>query len=451
MATTTQKKRGSFSSSIGFILAAAGSAIGLGNLWKFPYVAGSCGGGIFFIFYIFFVAVLGVPIILTEMAIGRKTQLSTVAAYKSLSPKWAFIGLLGVISSFVVLSYYSVVGGWVLKYAFTYLTGGDFGANTPGYFQNFVQSPVEPVIWHIIFMLICAVIILGGVEKGIEKASKIMLPGLFVLIAFIAVRSVTLDGAAKGLKFLFVPNFEAVDSFSHLTNTLTSAMGQVFFSLGLGMGSMITYGSYLQKDSDMQKDAVLITVLDTLMAVLSGITILPAVFAFGFRPEAGTGLLFETLPQIFASLPFGRLFGFVFFVLAFFAAATSGIALLEVIAAFLIDDFGWKRKKATFIMAGIAALIGVFVSLSMGSLSNLRIGELNLFDSMAFLTDKILMPIAALFTCIFVGYFLGVDEIFSEVECAAHKFAWKKTFSALIKYVAPVLIAVIFVMGVIPR
>ena len=445
------QKRGNFTSSLGFILAAAGSAIGLGNLWKFPYVAGNNGGGLFFLLFIVFTLILGIPIILAEMAIGRKTQLSTVGAYKSLNKNWAFVGGIGVLCSFIILSYYSVVGGWVLKYIFTYLTGANFGASKPGYFEEFIKNPVEPAIWHLIFMGICAVIILGGVVKGIEQASKIMLPGLFILIIIIAIRSVTLDGAVEGLKFLFIPNLEAFNSFSHLANTIASAMGQVFFSLSLGLGITITYGSYLKKDSNLQKDTIFIVGADTLIAIFSGLTVLPAVFAFGFKPTSGPGLIFETLPAVFESMPFGAIFGLLFFILVFFAAATSAMALLEVVAAFFIDTFGWKRKKATLLMASIMAVIGIFASLSMGRLEHIHIFDLNLFDAMGFLTDKILMPIAAMLMCIFVGYVLGTEPLAEEIECGAKGFKLKKVFSVIIKYVAPILILIIFVMGLFPQ
>ncbi len=446
------QKRGQFTSSLGFILAAAGSAVGLGNLWKFPYITGANGGGIFLLFYIIFVCLLGIPILLTEMAIGRKTQMSAVGAYKKLNKKWTFVGVIGVICAFVICSYYSVIGGWVLKYIASYATGGNFGTNTKDYFNNFVTSPVEPVVWHLIFMLFCAVVVVGGVAKGIENASKIMLPLLFVIIVVVAIRSATLQGGEEGLKFLFVPNFGAVDSFGDVANALVSAMGQVFFSLSLGMGITITYGSYLKRDSNMPKDTAVIAGLDTLMAILSGIAILPAVFAFGFTPEAGPGLIFETLPSVFAEMPVGNLFGLLFFILVFFAAATSAIALLEVVAAFLIDSFHWSRKKATILMSCLMGGVGVIASLSMGLWSGFTIAGMNIFDAMGYLTDKILMPLAAMLMCIFVGHVWGIQPVIDEIQIGMKgAFKLRRTFSVILKYIAPVLIFVIFIMGLITQ
>ena len=278
MAKTKQAHgRGHFTSTLGFIMASAGAAVGLGNLWKFPYVAGKSGGGLFLILYLVFIVVLGIPIMLTEMTLGRHTQLNAVGAYRKLNKKWTFVGALGVLCAFTILSYYSVVGGWVMKYIFSYLEGGHFGGDTVAYYQNFVASPVEPVVWHLIFMAVCALVVIGGVAKGIEKASKFMLPGLFILLIVIAIRSVTLDGAVEGLKFFFVPDFYAVDTFPKLANTIVQALGQVFFSLSLGLGITITYGSYLKRDSNMIKDSATVCGLDTLCALLSGVAILPAV------------------------------------------------------------------------------------------------------------------------------------------------------------------------------
>ncbi|WP_312644207.1 sodium-dependent transporter [Hydrogenoanaerobacterium sp.] len=450
MSQSPKHHRGQFTSSFGFILAAAGSAIGLGNLWKFPYVAGNSGGGFFIVFYFLFALILGVPIMLAEMSIGRKTELNPIGAFQKLNKKWTFVGVLCCVCAFIILSYYSVVGGWVLKYIFAYLTGGNFGTDTSAYFGNFISSAFEPAIWHIIFMAFCALVVIGGVAKGIEKASKFMLPCLFILIVVVAIRSVTLPGGMEGVKFLLVPKFDAIGSLRELSNVMVLAMGQIFFSLSLGLGIAITYGSYLKKDSNLQKDAFVIVGLDTLMAVLSGLAILPAVFAFGFAPTAGPGLIFETLPSVFDSMPLGIVFGLLFFILVFFAAATSAIALLEVVAAYFIDHFRWSRIKATVLMAFVMGVIGIFASLSMGPLAGFTIGGMNLFDAMGFLTDKILMPIGAFCICIFVGYVWGVDKVAAEVQHHGVKFHILRFFNVCIKYIAPALILVILVMGLIP-
>lgn len=451
MSKESINKRGSFSSSLGFVIAAAGSAIGLGNLWKFPYIAGSSGGGLFLLLYILFVIILGIPLLLAEMSLGRKTQLSAVGAYKSLNKKWSFVGGICVACSFIILSYYSVVGGWVLKYCWTYLAGGRFGVDKQAYFSNFISNPTEPAMWHILFIGICAAIIILGVEKGIEASSKILLPGLFVLIIIVAIRSCTLEGSLEGIKFMFVPKFEAISDLKHFIDVVFSAMGQVFFSLSLGLGITITYGSYLKKDTNLQKNSLIVSGLDTLVAVLAGLAIFPAVFAFGYEPAAGPGLIFGILPAVFESMSFGSILGFAFFVLIFIAAATSAMALLEVTTAFLIDNFGWKRVTATITMASLIAIVGVFASLSMGSLSNLKVFGLNIFNVMAYLTDKILMPLGAMFMCIFVGYILGPDKLSDEIEYGSKSFKFRKPFSLVLKYIAPLIIAGIFVMGLFTK
>lgn len=446
-----QQKRGHFTSPLGFVLAAAGSAIGLGNLWKFPYVAGSTGGGWFLLFYLIFIVVLGVPILISEMAIGRGTQLSAIGAYHKINKRWTFVGVIGVVCSFVILSYYSVVGGWVLKYMAAYITGANLGENTAEYFARFISRPVEPAIWHLVFMAFCAVVVIGGVVKGIEKVSRILLPCLFVLVVVVALRSVTLPNAIEGLRFLFVPKAETVNSFSALAQSIVAAMGQVFFSLSLGLGITITYGSYLKKESDLIKNSAVILTLDTIIAILAGVAILPAVFSFGFRPTAGPGLVFETLPAVFASMPFGKLFGLLFFFLVFIAAATSAIALLEVVSAFFIDNYHWSRKNATIIMAAAMAGIGVFASLSFGLLGGIQIAGMNLFDALGFFTDKILMPLSAFFMCLFVGHIWGIDAISREIEIgAARGFRQRALYGVVIRYVAPVLILIIFIIGLLP-
>ncbi len=442
-----QANRGSFSSSIGFILAAAGSAIGLGNLWKFPYVAGNSGGGFFIIAYFLFALILGVPVMLSEMVIGRNTNLNAIGAFQRLNKKWTFVGAIGVIGAFLILSYYSIVGGWVLKYIFSYLIGADFGADKVAYFNNFVASPVEPVIFHLLFLGLTACVVTLGVSGGIEKASKFMLPALFILLIGLVIRSLTLPNAIEGVKFLFVPNTEVFKDASTTSNMLLSAMGQIFFSLSLGMGIMVTYGSYIKKDSNLTTNTFFIIGLDTLMALLSGLVILPAVFSFGYEPAAGPGLIFSIIPAIFEIMPFGSIFGLLFFTLVFLAAITSSMSLLEVVSAYFIDTYKWNRKKVTFILAIAMGIVGIFASLSMGPLSHVTIGGLNIFDTLGFITDKLLMPIGAFCTTIFVGYIWGLNNVKAEVELNGMKFYFYRAYSILIRYIAPVLIFIIFVMG----
>lgn len=443
--------RGHFSSSLGFILAATGSAIGLGNLWKFPYVAGSSGGGYFVIFYLLFTLILGVPLMLTEISIGRKTKLNAIGAFKKLDKKWSFVGATGVIASFIILSYYSVVGGWVLKYFFTYITGANFGNDTAKFFTDFISSPVEPIIWHLLFLAVTATIVIGGIAKGIEKVSKIMLPGLFVLMIVVAIRSLTLEGASEGVKFFLKPDASQFSSFSSTVSVMGQALGQVFFSLSLGTGIAITYGSYLKKDSNLPKNATIIAGLDSLIAILAGLAILPAVFALGFEPAAGPGLIFEILPAVFASMPLGTVFGLVFFILVFFAAVTSAMSMLEVVTAYFIDTFGMKRRNASILLASLMGIVGIFASLSFGPLSDVSIFGMNIFDSLGFVTDKILMPLTSIMTCIFIGHRYKVSRLAEEIEIGTKSgtFTWKRLYNFIISWIAPVLILFIFVFEII--
>ncbi len=443
------KSRGSFSSSFGFIVSAAGSAIGLGNLWKFPYMAGSHGGGIFLISYLIFAVLLGVPLLLAETSLGRKSQLSAIGAFKVLNKKWEIAGILGVVCSFIILCYYSVVGGWILKYCWEYMKGAKFGYNKQQFFDNFIKSPVEPIFWHVLFILICAIIIICGVEKGIEATSKIMIPCLFILMTVIAIYGCSLNGAMEGIKFLFFPRFDAINSIHDIGSLFLSSMGQVFFSLSLGFGVMITYGSYLKKDTDLSQNTIIVAILGTIVAIFAGIAIFPAIFALGYEPAAGPGLIFGVLPAVFESMPFGIVLGFTFFVLVFIAAATSAMGLLEVISATLIDMFSWKRKTATIVMSSVAAFVGMFASLSMGVLSDIRIFNMNIFNVMVYLSDKILIPIGSILVCIFIGYVLKPDQICDEIERGtSNKFKFRKSFSIIMKFVAPILILIIFIMGV---
>lgn len=445
----TTSNRGSFNSSLGFIMATAGSAIGLGNLWKFPYIAGMNGGGVFILFYIIFVILLGRAILMAEMSIGRNTRQSIVGAYQKINKKWTFLGIMGVVCCFIILSYYSVVGGWVLKYIAAYFTGGNFGGNTSDYFSSFVASPLPPVFWHILFMFLTAAVIIFGVSKGIEKASKVLLPGLFVLVIVVAIRSASLEGGIEGIKFLFIPDWSVFASPQRLFSIIAAAMGQVFFSLSLGFGITLTYGSYMKKDTNIAESSLTVVSLDTIMALISGIAILPAVFAFGFEPSAGPGLIFETLPSIFSSMPMGNIFGLIFFILVFFAAITSSMALLEVVTAFLIDSFHWSRKKATIVMSSLIALLGVFASLSMGVLSGFTVAEMNLFDSLSYITDKILIPVSAILTCIFIGHVWGTENAVEEIEQDSVRLKGKRIFTLTIKYIAPIIISIVFVMGLL--
>ncbi|MGL5049360.1 MAG: sodium-dependent transporter, partial [Fusobacteriaceae bacterium] len=392
-------KRGNWSSSIGFILAAAGSAIGLGNLWKFPYQAGKNGGGAFVLVYLLLVLILGFTLILGEMIVGRKGKSDAFGSYNKIKKGWGIVGGIGILTCYIILSYYSVIGGWVLKYILDFVTGGISG--DPGaHFGGFISNSFSPLIYLSLFLGATAFIVLKGVAGGIEKASKIMMPTLFAFLIIIVIRSVTLEGASAGIEFFLKPDFSVITGA-----VILSALGQVFFSLSIGMAVMITYGSYLPKDTNMLKSALIIPALDTLVALLAGLAVLPAVFAFGLEPSAGPGLMFITLPKVFEQLPFGNFFGIIFFVLVLFAALTSSISLLEVPVAFLVDQLGWNRKKAIGIL-----LIGLFIlavpaSLSMGIMENVNIFfGMNFFDFLCYLTDNLFLPIGGLLLCIFIGF-----------------------------------------------
>ncbi len=426
-------------------MAATGSAIGLGNLWKFPYLAGRNGGALFLLLYLFFLILLGVPILMSEMALGRSTRKNAIDAYAAISPKWRFAGMLGVLCAFLILSYYSVVGGWVMKYISAFLTGG-VGEDTAGYFDSFVSRPAEPILWHFAFMVVCLVIVTGGISKGIERVSKLLLPALLLFIVILAVYGLTLDGAMEGVRFFLVPDFSAVHSVGDLGEIVLHAVGQVFFSLSLGMGTIITYGSYLGGDARLQKSAVAIPMLDTLVAVLAGFATLPAVFAFGFAPQGGPGLIFQTLPAVFQDMRFGVFFGLLFFLLVFFAAVTSGISLLEVVASYLIDHFHWKRFYAALLPAALMFVLGTFASLSFGPLAGLRFGSMNLFDFLSHVSDRLLLPLGGFFLCIFVGYIWGTDRAYDELSNhGALRFRMRRAYAAVLKYVAPAVILIIFV------
>lgn len=438
-------KREHWSSSFGFIMAAASAAIGLGNLWKFPYVVGMNGGALFLIVYLVLMFFIGVPILISEMALGRHTQLNAVGAYKKISKKWEFVGALGIICAFVILAYYSVVGGWVIKYIYSYFIGANLSSPSD-FFNIFVAKQYEPIIWQFGFIAASAVIVMAGISNGIEKISKILLPTLIILIIVVMIKALTLPNAIKGVKFFIVPNFNDIKSFGDVGRIFLTAMGQVFFSLSLGMGAIITYGSYLGKGTNIQKDGIIIPLLDSAIAVLAGFTILPAVFSFGFAPQAGPGLIFQTLPAVFNHMVGGRLLGLVFFLIVFFAAITSAISLLEVIASYLIDTFRWSRLTSTILPSVLIFVVGSFASLSFGPLKHMLIFNMSFFDFCTFITDKLLMPIGGFLLCVFVGYIWGIRNVTEELSNKGTvSFKLRGVYSIIIKYVAPVAILIIFI------
>lgn len=449
MSNLNQKQeRDQWGSKIGFILAAAGSAVGLGNLWKFPYTAGENGGGAFVLVYLVMVLLVGFTLMMGELVLGRYTQLSPVGAYRKLKEKWAWVGFIGVLASFIILTFYSVIGGWVIKYIVTALQGGfnttDIGV-LEGIFANFIGNPVEPLVYHGIFMLITLIIVMGGISGGIEKASKVLMPGLFIMMIIVMIRALTLDGAMEGVRFLFQPDFSKING-----KVIVAAMGQVFFSLSLGMGIIITYGSYLGKDENIPQASFFIPALDTILALLAGLTILPAVFALGFSPDSGPGLLFITLPGVFAKMPLGSFFAILFFLLVLFAAVTSSISLLEVSVSYFVDGFKWSRKSATITLGIAAFLIGIPSSLANGVWGEFTlIKGLNFFDSMSFFAEDILLPLAGLLLAIFIGWVWGVDKAINEITNDGKiKFSLAGIWGFIIKWVAPIAIFIILLQSV---
>lgn len=437
------KGRDQWSSKFGFIMAAAGSAIGLGNIWKFPYMAGTNGGAIFVFIYIVFLILLGIPILLSEMSIGRFAGLNAVDSCKKVHPKFGFVGMFGIIGSFVILSYYSVVGGWIMKYIVKEISSSGVSAD---YFSSYTAQTVEPVIWTVAFLLITAVIVMGGVSKGIERVSSILLPILFVILVFVMIYSLTLPNAIEGVKFFLVPDFSQINSISDIGTIALNAMGQVFFSLSLGMGTLITYGSYLPKDSNMPKSSVTIVVLDTIIALIAGFAILPSVFSFGLEPNAGPGLLFQTLPVVFSEMKFGLIIGILFFLLVLFAAITSSISLLEVIVTFFSERFKIKRSVASVVATLIILVFASLSSLSFGSLADFRLFGYNFFDFLSALSDKVIMPLGGIFTCILVGYIWSKKSFKNEITNEGSlQFKLFNVFNFIIKYISPVLIILIFI------
>ena len=441
------EKRSSFTGKIGFVLAAAGSAVGLGNIWRFPYLAAKYGGGIFLLVYILLAVTFGFALMTAEIAIGRKTGLSAIGAFKSLNKKYSFVGWLAAIVPAIILPYYSVIGGWVTKYLFDFASGAAGATANDAYFGNFISQTGEPILWFAIFLGATALIVLGGVEKGIEKVSKIMMPILVVLSLFIAVYSVCLPGALEGVKYYLMPDFS---KFS--VTTVLAAMGQLFYSMSLAMGIMITYGSYMKKDVNLESSVTQIELFDTGIAFLAGLMIIPAVFVFsGGSPEAlgkGPSLMFVTLPKVFESMAGGTFVGILFFLLVLFAALTSSISLMETVVSIVCDKFKVDRKLSCLIVFVFSVVLGLVSTLGYGIWDDVKIIGLQFLDFFDFISNSVLMPIVAFFTCIFVGYVIKPKAIEEEVELSGN-FKRRALFNFVIKYFAPVCIVLILVSSVL--
>ena len=442
------KMRSSFSSRIGFVLAAAGSAVGLGNIWRFPYLAAKYGGGIFLLVYLILAVTFGFSLMITEIAIGRKTGLSCIGAYRTLDKRFGGLGWLASLIPMIITPYYCVIGGWVLKYFFEYLTGQGTALSDPTYFDGFITFAADsllsnPLPWFLIYVLLTAAVVLLGVEKGIEKVSKVMMPVLVILSIFVAGFSLTMDGALEGLRFYIVPDFS---NFSF--KTVLAAMGQMFYSMSLAMGIMITYGSYMPTESNLERSVGQIEVFDTLIAFIAGLMIVPAVVAFnGGDPtsiNAGPGLMFGTLPQVFERMWLGHIVGGVFFLLVLFAALTSSISLMETVVSIISDRTGLRRRPATIAATVFILLLGLPSCLGYGPLAFVEIFGMAFLDFFDFLSNSVLMPIVAFFTCLLIGWVLGTKTVSDEVE-RNFPFHRKRLFEVMVRWVASILLVCILV------
>ncbi len=441
------EKRSSFTGKIGFVLAAAGSAVGLGNIWRFPYLAAKYGGGIFLLVYVVLAVTFGFALMCAEIAIGRKTGQSAIGAFGKLNKKFSFVGVLASIVPAIILPYYSVIGGWVTKYLAVFLSGGASEAASDGYFEGFIAKPIEPIGWFMLFIGLTALVVLLGVEKGIEKVSKLMMPVLVVLTVGISVYVMFIPGAMDGVRYYLTPDFSKFSA-----TTVLAAMGQLFYSMSLAMGIMITYGSYMKKDVSLESSVHQIEIFDTGIAFFAGLMIVPAVFAFSGGDETalgkGPGLMFITLPKVFESMKGGTIIGAAFFLLVLFAALTSSISLMETVVSIVRDKLGWGRKTTCFAVLGFSVLLGLPSSLGFGVLSNVSIIGMSILDFFDFISNSVIMPVVAFLTCIFVGYVLKPKAIIEEIEIGG-KFRMKTLFTVVIKYIAPVCIILILISSVL--
>lgn len=443
----TNENRSSFTGKVGFVLAAAGSAVGLGNIWRFPYLAAKYGGGIFLLVYILLAVTFGFALMTAEIAIGRKTGLSAVSAFKKLNKKYAFIGYLAAAIPMIILPYYSVIGGWVIKYLYAFASGTAVNTANDAYFGGFISQTGEPIFWFFVFIGLTAIIVLGGVEKGVEKVSKIMMPVLVVLSLFIAIYSVCLPGAIEGVLYYILPDFSKFSA-----TTVLAALGQLFYSMSLAMGIMITYGSYMKKDVNLESSVTQIELFDTGIAFLAGLMIIPAVFVFsGGSPEAlgkGPSLMFVTLPKVFETMVGGTYIGILFFLLVLFAALTSSISLMETVVSIVCDKFKLSRKVSCLVVFVLSVVLGLLSTLGYGLWANVKIIGMQFLDFFDFISNSVMMPIVAFLTSIFVGYVIKPSAVIEEVEIS-QRFKRKTLFTFVIKYLAPICIVLILISSLL--
>lgn len=445
-------ERGNFTTKIGVIAATVGAAVGLGNIWKFPYTAGANGGGAFIIVYLICVLLLGLPIIMSEFFLGRKTGQNPKGAFRSLSKnkKWQIFGILCLVCPVLILSFYSVVAGWTAEYFWQSITGELAGKNTQElatHFQSFSQDPVRPIIWMFVFLGLTVVVTLGGIKNGIERVSNILMPVLFLILLLLAGRSLMLDGASDGLVFMFKPDFSKITP-----KVILDAMGQAFFSLSVGMGALITYASYFKKETNMTQTAVIVAVLDTLVALLAGVIIFPAVFTFGISPSQGPELVFITLPNVFNQMAGGQIWSILFFFLLAVAALTSTISMSEIVVTYMIEEYKMSRRKILFGLLVICSILGSFCSLSLGKLNYIHLFGKDIFSSVDFIASNVLMPVGGAAIVVFVGWFVNKEIIYQEMKEGSnlHRHVFTIYYFTL-KYIAPVGLIIILLsqLGII--
>ncbi len=447
-------KRGGFSSKIGFVLSAAGSAVGLGNLWRFPYLTAQYGGGVFVLSYILLAVFFGITLLMMEIGIGRYTGKSVIGAFAKLNSKFKWFGYVCLIVPILIVPYYCVIGGWVIKYGWSFLTGSEglvgSGADTSAFFGAFISDTWQPLIFFLIFALITVLIVVFGVQKGIEKMSKILMPVLAIMVVFLMIYVLCQPGAGVGVEYTLLPDFSKFGF-----ETVLGALGQLFYSMSIGMCIMITYGSYMKKDANIATSSSQIAICDSLFALIASLIIIPAVYAFSPNPELalskdGPTLMFVHVANVFNSLPGGPVLGVVFFVLVLFAAVTSSVSLVEAIVAVLCEDGRMKRAKACAIVFGIVLVLGTLSSLGFGVLSNVQFLGKGILDMFDLISNYVLLPIVAIVTCVIVGWFIEKNLITKEIGLDKNKFL-NAYFNVIVKYVAPICIFIILVSGLLSQ
>ncbi|MBQ8979733.1 MAG: sodium-dependent transporter [Oscillospiraceae bacterium] len=448
-------KRGSFSSSLGFVLAAAGSAVGLGNIWRFPYLAARDGGGLFLCVYIVLVLTFGFTLMITEVSIGRRTRQAALTAYRRINKKFGFIGVLASIVPFIILTYYCVIGGWVMKYMVTFISGGGMKAAQDGYFTSFITSPAEPVIYGLVFLAITGYIIYRGINSGIEKISTVLMPVLLIMVVCIAIYSLTLKGSGRtgleGLAVYVIPDVTGM-TFEKIMSVAADAVGQLFYSISVAMGIMVTYGSYFRDEDDLVKSVSRIEMCDTFVAVLAGVMIVPAVYVFGGREAMGAqgpGLMFQVLPKVFMNAgTIGSIVGALFFVMVFFAALTSAMSILETIVSSMIDGLGFTRKKAVIAECVVCAVLSSVICLGYNvfyfELPLPNGSKAQILDIFDYISNYLLMPVVAIATCILIGWVAKPSSVIDEATKNGEKLLRAPMIKVMLKFVAPLMLAALF-------